>query len=85
MLHYDYTESKKFCESIGLVWLDSAVTGPDEHAHDLGMTQEQVDAMMWHVLWHIRFLFSPKWYGWRGRIAMAWWFLFGSEPKIKKS
>lgn len=77
-LNYDYTASKAYCESIGLFWLgDDFIRAADAEAFALNFTQEQVDAAMRHHLWQVRFLFNPKTYKWKMRIALALHFLFG--------
>lgn len=77
-MNYDYTNSKIFCESIGLSWLgDDFVREADAEAHSLGFTQMQVEAAMRHHLWQVKWLFTPKNFKWRYRIAISLFFLFG--------
>lgn len=84
MLCYDYTAAKEFCKQIGLVWIgDSFVAGADHDAAKLDFTQAQVDSAMRHHLWQVKFLFSPKNYPITARIRLAFWFLFGSEPRVR--
>ena len=81
-LNYDYSRSRDYCQFIGLQWLgDDFVTGADAEAYFLEFTQEQVDAAMRHMLWHIKFLFTPQSYGAWQRIKIALWFLFGKWKK----
>ncbi len=77
-MNYDYTASESFCESIGLFWVgDDFVRDADDEAKKLNFTQEQVDAAMRHHLWQVKWLFTPKNFSWRYRIAVALFFLFG--------
>lgn len=77
-MNYDYTASKVYCESIGLVWLgDAFLIDADTEAYLLDFTQVQVDAAMRHHLWQTKFLFDPKTYNWKQRIGLALHFLFG--------
>lgn len=83
-LHYDYEKSKLYCEQLGLVWLgDEFMRNADGEAKDLKFTQDQMDAAVRHSLWHIRYLFTPKNYPIKGRIAIAFHFLFGGLLKSK--
>jgi hypothetical protein len=78
MSFYDYTASKKYCESLGLMWLgDAFIANADREAKQLNFTQEQVDAAFRHSLWHVKWLFTPQHYRWTQRIGLAFWFLFG--------
>ena len=83
-LFYDYSQSKKYCEDLGLVWLgDDFVRHADTDAAGLAFSQSQVDAAMRHHLHQVRWLFTPQNYGLWGRIKVALYFLFGSyKPKI---
>lgn len=77
-MNYDYTSSKKYCESLGLYWLgDDFVRDADNEAHQLGFTQEQVEAAMRHHLWQVAYLFTPKNYKWYQRLLLSFHFLFG--------
>lgn len=81
-LHYNYTSSKAYCEQIGLIWLgDDFVRNADEDAFNHGFTQEQVDIAMRHHLWQVKWLFTPKNYGFIQRIGIALYFLFGGSPQ----
>lgn len=76
--HYDFTASKVYCQSIGLKWLgDEWLMNADADANAHGFTQGQFDIAMRHMLWHVKTLFTPSLYGWRGRIILALHFLFG--------
>lgn len=82
MTHYNYTTSKEFCTSIGLVWLgDDFIASADQAAFEANFTQAQVDMAMRHHLWQVKFLFAPQSYNYWGRIKIALWFLFGSWAK----
>ena len=79
-MNYDYTASKDYCKIIGLQWLGDDFSGlimMDVEAKSLNLTQEQVDAAMRHHLWQVKWLFTPKTYSWKQRIALAIHFLFG--------
>jgi hypothetical protein len=79
-LHYDYTNVKDYCERIGLAWLgDEAVVNSDEAAHEHGFTQEQVDVAFWHMLWHVKWLFTPQNYTEEQRGEIAAHFLEGTQ------
>lgn len=81
-LNYNYSVSKEYCESLGLIWLgEDFIRAADTDAKSLGFTQEQVDTAMRHHLWQVRFLFDPKSYVWYARIGMAYHFLFGKMKK----
>ena len=81
-LHFDYTASKKFCESLGLIWLgEEWVRNADEEAWIEGFTQSQVDAAMRHHLVQVKFLFTPRNYSFRQRLAIAFYFLTGWGSK----
>jgi hypothetical protein len=85
-LNYDYVASKKYCDIIGLQWLGDdfpALIAMDSEAKCLGFTQEQVDAGMRHHLWQVKNLFNPSNYTLKGRIMIAFHFLFGREPNNK--
>lgn len=77
-MFYDYTDSKKYCESLGLTWLgDEFVRDADSAANFLNFTQDQVDAAMRHHLQQVKWLFTPQNYPWLARMGLAWHFLFG--------
>ena len=82
-LHYNYDASKRCCEAWGLKWLgDDFIRVADAEAKMNDFTQVQVDVAMKHMLWHVRWRFSPQNYNWKQRLAMAWWFLSGKMPAI---
>lgn len=84
-LHYDYTAAKDYCENVcGLVWMPQLLAEADAEANNLGMTQQQVDAMMRHHMWQVKLLFTPENYNWIARIILAFYFLTGWKPKVKK-
>jgi len=77
-MHYDYEASKKYCTSIGLVWLgDNFILEADKDAFNAGFTQEQVDLAIRHYLWRVKYLFTPKNYSWVSRILIVVYFLTG--------
>lgn len=76
-LHYDYTASKAYAVSIGMVWLPGWVPNADQHFFDAGLTQSQVDAVMRLYAWNVKHLFTPSSYPWRSRVAMAFRWLIG--------
>jgi hypothetical protein len=81
-MNYDYSAAKAYCEKIGLVWLgDQFISEADKDAYNAGFTQEQVDVAMRHHLWQVKFLFTPKSYGYLSRIKLAFYFLTGWKPK----
>ena len=81
-LHYDYTSSREYCESIGLIWLgDDFIRAADVDAHMYGFTQQQVDIAMKHHLWQTKFLFNRKSYSFIGRIKIGLYYLFGLGTK----
>lgn len=83
-MNYDYTASKRYCESLGLIWLgDDFVRDADAEAFTLAFTQKQVDAAMRHHIWQIRWVFTPQNYSWLSRIGLALHFLFGKAPEKK--
>jgi hypothetical protein len=86
-MNYDYTNAKEYCERIGLKWLgDEAVVNADEAAHEHGFTQEQVDVAFWHMLWHVKLLFTPQGYTDEQRAEIADHFLEGTRwERVDKS
>lgn len=81
---YDLTKAKWYCEYLGLVWFgDEYVAAVVRDAELHGFNQAQFDIAMWHCLWHVRTLFTPKSYKWWGRILLAGHFLFGGMKPLK--
>lgn len=81
-LHFDYIDSKAFCEAIGLVWLgDDFLRPSDQETWELGFTQQQVDMAMRHHLWQVNYLFTPKTYHWYQRLFLALYFITGWRKK----
>lgn len=81
-LFYDYTSSKTYCGSIGLVWLgDGFVRAADADAQRYGFNQEQLEVAMRHHLWQVKWLFTPSNYRWWQRLVLAFYFLTGWGPK----
>lgn len=81
-LHYDYTASRTYCESIGLIWLgDDFLTHADAEAARNGFTQNQVNVAMRHHLWQVRWLFEPSHYHWYQRLLIALFFITGWRPR----
>jgi hypothetical protein len=77
-MNYDWRNPKRYCGLLGLKWLgDEYVEQFDNVAEDVGLSQRQLEKVVWHALSHVRYLFSPQNYRYRQRIAMAMWFLFG--------
>lgn len=84
MPRYDYTVSKKFAEDNGLVWAGddyAPLLSMDDEAYHSGMRQDQIDIMMRHHLQEIKILFTPKYYKWYQRLALAFYFLTGCKGK----
>lgn len=81
-LHFDYAASKRYCETLGLVWLgDDFVRNADGEAWIEGFSQSQVDAAMRHHLVQVHWLFTPGNYRWHQRILIALYFLTGWKPE----
>lgn len=83
-LHYDYSASKAYCDQIGIFWLGDDYAGlidADKDASEMGLTQEQVDALLRKHLWQVKTLFTPSNYRPMSRIMMAMYFLTGWKPK----
>jgi hypothetical protein len=81
VLHYDYVQSRKYCEQIGLVWLgDDFIANADADAFTFSFTQAQVDVAMRHHLWQVKHLFTPASYPFRTRLLLALYFLTGWKP-----
>lgn len=90
-MHYDYSNNKKYCEAMGLIWLGDnyqPLLDADEAAFALGFSQLHVETMMNHHLRQVKVLFTPEYYTWWGRIAVALYFLTGwklvNKPKKRE-
>lgn len=87
VLNYDYTNSKTYCEQIGLYWLGDdfqPLVNADAAAKAADFTQAQVDVAMMHHLYQIKLLFTPKSYKYLGRLKIAFLFLTGIDGKKGK-
>ncbi len=77
---YDLGPSRKFCESIGLIWLgDAYAQKAMEDAEVFGFSQQQFDIAMENHLHQVKFLFTPKNYDVLTRIKLACHFLFNNK------
>lgn len=79
---FDYTYTRALCQQEGLVFDEPTALKADQEFARLNLTQAQVDGVMRvHILTVKNRLFNPKTYPVIGRLALAWHFLFGKEPK----
>lgn len=77
-LHYDYKAAEDYATQLNLGWLGPTwLIAFDTEAFALGMTQQQIDMVFRHHLWHIALLSNPKTYSWLRRIAFAFYWLTG--------
>jgi hypothetical protein len=77
MLHYNYENARAYAKSVGVIFVEEWLPGPDQRMADADFTQEQVDTAMVEYIWQIAYLFKPTTYNWKGRLALAAHFLFG--------
>ena len=73
-LHYNYTQSKAYAEHIGVAWLGDDYEGlihADNDAFSVGMDQDQVNVVMRHMLWHVKWLLTPDHYSPEERQKLA--------------
>lgn len=75
--YYHYDRAKGRCADLKLVWSRDIESQADQVFARLGLTQAQVDELSVLQCHVIKWLFSPRAYDWRGRIALALHFLFG--------
>lgn len=83
-MNYDYSNSKSYCEQIGLMWLGDDYAGlvdADNLAKSLELTQYKVDELMRQHLWQTKIVLTPKNYGFWMRVMIAVYFLTGWKPK----
>ena len=76
---YDDREIRETCRELGMPVDEEGLKQARRTAVIVGLTQEQFDAALNMHAYRMKFLFSPKSYDWRTRLALAWHFLF--NPK----
>lgn len=81
---YDLSNTRRFCDKLGLMYFgDNYMRSFVQTAEREGLTQQQFDAAVWCSLLHTRYLLTPQNYSWTCRLALAFHFLFGKQPKGK--
>ncbi len=80
-LNYNHGPGKRYCDSINMLWDAEFAARADALVYDEGLTQDQWDLLIREHAWRIKWLFSPRNYSWRDRLAIALFFL---NPFAKK-
>jgi hypothetical protein len=76
-MKFDWSYARSLAAAKGMTLVDEIAQQADARFAEIGLTQHQVDCVLQVHLHHIAWLFTPKRYTLRGRIALAWHFLFG--------
>lgn len=74
-MNYDYGPAREFCKSLGMGFDEAGMKLADDVAKKAGLTQAQFDEAIKLHATRVKFLFTPSNYGWKGRFAIAAYFL----------
>jgi hypothetical protein len=84
-LQYDYGETRRTCDGLGLRFDEAALPMADQRFAELGLSQAQVDGVMGLHAWIVGWRFNPGAYSLRQRFALALHFLFGrANPAFQR-
>jgi hypothetical protein len=73
---YDYETARIYCRKLEMKFMEEWVPAIDKTFTSMGLTQSQVDALMWEYCWRTKHLFTPTNYSYWSRIKIALYFLF---------
>lgn len=83
MLNYDYSDTRAYCEAHDLIFAEQMLPSPDATFKELKLTQKQVERIMREHVWAVNYLFKPESYTFKGRLMLAFYFLFGKKNGSK--
>ena len=78
-LHYDYAPCMAYSVNLGMAWRPQDVPEIDMTFAEIGLTQEQFEAVLNLHAWRLKYFLSPKNYKAKQRLRMAAHFLFGGR------
>lgn len=79
MTNYNYTDAEAYAKACGIFLLPDKLLEFDQMAQAHGFSQAQVNVAIQIHIRHVSWLFDPKNYSLKQRIALALWFLFGRK------
>lgn len=79
VLQYDYSKARKECADRGMAFDEQIIPQVDLKFTEAHLTQAQVDAVLHVHIFAVARLFTPRNYGYLGRIGIALFFLFSRK------
>lgn len=73
--YYDHDKAKAYCHSLKLEWNVTLAEKSDQVAANADLTQAQFDYLSRYFCDVQRWQWSPRNYGWLGRLTLAWHFI----------